>query len=470
MTMHAVAAFLSPRSFGRAFALLTVGLVAANCSSDAVRLNDNPFANRPGPETTGSMPPGQAMSGGQIESRPLGAPQVNAQALPPPASRGPGTYGMSGGGSGMGSFQPSRDGSAEITGAVPRFSSTPNPRRGWDWEGGTPVTVSPGDTLASLSQRYGVPAPAIAEANGLSGPAALRPGQRLVIPRYNGAPASGAAMARPQTAAAPSQTPRAPMSSVHIVAPGETLVGIAKRYRLSITALAAANKIAPHAMVKMGDRLVIPGKNGARTADASQELRPAATPASLPTPAPARAPAPAVTRTATAAPAAEKPEPQKNQKMAALEPTETIRVATPANDAVGDDDRPSNGGAPSFRWPVRGRVITSFGAKVNGQRNDGIDLAVPEGTSVRAAEDGVVAYAGNELKGYGNLILVRHENGFVTAYAHASEIMVKRNEKVRRGQIIAKSGQTGNAPAPQLHFEIRKGSSPVDPVPHLPGA
>ena len=93
---------------------------------------------------------------------------------------------------------------------------------------------------------------------------------------------------------------------------------------------------------------------------------------------------------------------------------------------------------------------------------------MPEGTQVRASDDGVVAYAGNELKGYGNLILIRHANGFVTAYAHASEIMVKRNDPVRRGQVIAKSGQTGGVSTPQLHFEIRKGSSPVDPAQYLP--
>ena len=109
----------------------------------------------------------------------------------------------------------------------------------------------------------------------------------------------------------------------------------------------------------------------------------------------------------------------------------------------------------------------AFGPKPNGQQNDGINLAVPEGTPVKAAEDGVVAYAGNELKGYGNLVLVRHANGFVTAYAHASEIMVKRDEPVKRGQVIAKSGQTGNVTAPQLHFEIRKGSTPVDPMQYL---
>jgi len=120
--------------------------------------------------------------------------------------------------------------------------------------------------------------------------------------------------------------------------------------------------------------------------------------------------------------------------------------------------------------PVRGRVIAAFGPKPNGFQNDGINLAVPEGTPVKAAEDGVVAYAGNELKGYGNLVLVRHSNGFVTAYAHASEILVKRGEAVKRGQVIAHSGQTGNVTSPQLHFEIRKGATPVDPAQYLSGA
>jgi murein DD-endopeptidase MepM/ murein hydrolase activator NlpD len=122
---------------------------------------------------------------------------------------------------------------------------------------------------------------------------------------------------------------------------------------------------------------------------------------------------------------------------------------------------------PSFRWPVNGRVITAFGPKPSGQQNDGINVSVPEGTPIKAAEDGVVAYAGNELKTYGNLVLVRHSNGYVTAYAHASEIMVKRDDPVKRGQIIAKAGQTGSVAAPQLHFEIRKGSTPVDPAPFL---
>ena len=129
-----------------------------------------------------------------------------------------------------------------------------------------------------------------------------------------------------------------------------------------------------------------------------------------------------------------------------------------------------SGAMPSFGWPVRGRLIAGFGSKPDGTQNDGINLAVPEGTPIKAADDGVVAYAGNELKGYGNLVLIQHTNGFVTAYAHASELMVKRGDTVKRGQVIAHAGQTGNVTSPQLHFEIRKGSTPVDPTQYLGGA
>ncbi|MBY6241155.1 LysM peptidoglycan-binding domain-containing M23 family metallopeptidase [Methylosinus sp. Sm6] len=120
---------------------------------------------------------------------------------------------------------------------------------------------------------------------------------------------------------------------------------------------------------------------------------------------------------------------------------------------------------PEFRWPARGRIIQGF----NSGGNDGINIAVPEGTQVKAAEGGVVAYAGNELKGYGNLVLIRHPNGFVSAYAHNGELDVKRGDQVKRGQTIAKSGQSGNVGTPQLHFELRKGATPVDPTGYLAG-
>jgi murein DD-endopeptidase MepM/ murein hydrolase activator NlpD len=156
----------------------------------------------------------------------------------------------------------------------------------------------------------------------------------------------------------------------------------------------------------------------------------------------------------------------------------TARVITPAKDTPSPieqakedkEEQVASNNAAGFRWPVRGRVIAGFGPKPTGQQNDGINIAVPEGTPVKASDDGVVAYSGNELKGYGNLVLVRHANGHVTAYAHASELMVKRGDSVKRGQTIAKSGQTGNVSSPQLHFEIRKGATPVDPMQFLTGA
>jgi murein DD-endopeptidase MepM/ murein hydrolase activator NlpD len=158
-------------------------------------------------------------------------------------------------------------------------------------------------------------------------------------------------------------------------------------------------------------------------------------------------------------------EPQQKARLAS--PTATPEAAAPEAPVKAAE---ATGALPTFRWPARGRVIAGYGAKTNGKQNDGINLAVPEGTPIKAAEDGVVAYAGNELKGYGNLVLVRHSNGFVTAYAHASEVMVKRGETIKRGQTIAKSGQSGEVGSPQLHFEIRKGSSPVDPLQFLNGA
>ena len=117
-----------------------------------------------------------------------------------------------------------------------------------------------------------------------------------------------------------------------------------------------------------------------------------------------------------------------------------------------------------FRWPARGRVIAGFSGRGG---NEGINIAVPEGTPVKAAESGTVAYAGSELKGYGNLVLIRHANGYVSAYAHNGELKVKRGDTVKRGQVVASSGQTGNVSSPQLHFELRKGSAPVDPTPYL---
>ena len=158
--------------------------------------------------------------------------------------------------------------------------------------------------------------------------------------------------------------------------------------------------------------------------------------------------------------------PSKPQKVASTEPAASVNLVSPAAESPATESDTGTG-TPSFRWPARGRVIAGFGAKTGGQKNNGINLSILAGTPVKVAEDGVVAYAGNELKGYGNLVLIRHSGGYVTAYAHASEVIVKRGDRVTQGQIIARAGQTGDVTAPQLHFEIRKGSTPIDPMQFL---
>jgi murein DD-endopeptidase MepM/ murein hydrolase activator NlpD len=123
----------------------------------------------------------------------------------------------------------------------------------------------------------------------------------------------------------------------------------------------------------------------------------------------------------------------------------------------------ANGTTPTFVWPLTGRVISDFGTESNGERNDGINIAAQPGTPIRAAAAGTISYAGNELRGYGNLILIKHDDGYVTAYAHAERITVQRGDTVTKGQIIAYAGSTGDVTSPQLHFEIRHGVQPVNP-------
>jgi murein DD-endopeptidase MepM/ murein hydrolase activator NlpD len=123
--------------------------------------------------------------------------------------------------------------------------------------------------------------------------------------------------------------------------------------------------------------------------------------------------------------------------------------------------------APRLLWPVPGRVIADFGGNTSGERNDGINIAAKRGTPVRASAAGTVTYVGSELKGYGNLILIRHDDGFVTAYAHSDAVKVSRGMRVARGQVIASAGATGNVAEPQLHFELRLGAKPLDPKPFL---
>ncbi len=329
----------------------------------------------------------------------------------------------------------------ETTGTVaPRSVAAARPA-----PSGTTIIVGTSDTLDILAKRYNVSSSAILQANGYKGPRALSPGQQLIIPHQTAVAAATAPVLAPPVSKPVATVATAP-SSVHVVNHGDTLLSIAHRNHIPVAELARANNLDQSAKLSLGMKLTVPG---AKTATA----------------APAVATVPAAVAPAKMAAAGA---PQQSVRMAQA----TGNVEQPAAAAEAPVVKPSEatGALPTFRWPVRGKVITSYGAKTNGKTNDGINLAVPEGTPVKAAEDGVVAYSGNELKGYGNLVLVRHANGYVTAYAHASELLVKRGDTIKRGQIIAKSGQSGEVGSPQLHFEIRKGSSPVDPLQFLNGA
>jgi murein DD-endopeptidase MepM/ murein hydrolase activator NlpD len=404
-----------PRAWPRLAVLALIGVTAAACSDSARFVQYDPLAKntaRSNADVTGS-----------VNTRPVTSSRVAARPLPAPGR--PQTVaaashaGVANGAPGLGAYRPGRSG--DVTGSVPTAGH-------WSRHGGTTVTVARGQTINSIARQYNVPASAIIEANHLTNPNAIEPGQRLIVPRNVAGEMRPAA--EPRTATA---------GNVHVVKPGETLISIARRNGMSLSALARANRISPYTRLNIGDRVTVPAGThqlAARTVPAPKAAQPAPveTVASVPT------------QTANVA----KPEIHQDKPV--------VSKAEPA------------GGIPSFRWPVRGRIISGFGARANGTQNDGINLAVPEGTPIKAADDGVVAYAGNELKGYGNLVLVRHPNGYVSAYANASKLMVKRGDNVKRGQVIARAGQTGNVNSPQLHFEIRKGSMPVDPTKYLSGA
>ncbi|MTI15867.1 LysM peptidoglycan-binding domain-containing protein [Rhodobacteraceae bacterium RKSG542] len=164
------------------------------------------------------------------------------------------------------------------------------------------------------------------------------------------------------------------------------------------------------------------------------------------------------------------PEPVQEpvKEVVKLQPTEVSKPAPDASAQKVASAEPQQTSERYFRWPVRGRIISEFGPKPGGERNDGINLAVPEGTEVKAAEEGTIVYAGNELKGFGNLVLIRHDGGWVSAYAHNKTLHVRRGDVIRRGQTIATTGSTGSVSQPQLHFELRKDNRPVDPMAYLP--
>ena len=303
------------------------------------------------------------------------------------------------------------------------------------FHGATAVVVGKGDSVYVLSRRHGVSMRAIILANNLQPPFLLRVGQRVVLPR------------------APSYT----------VKRGDTLSEIAETLGFGMYELARLSGLKPPYTIFVGQQLRLPGSVAARSIAEVQaasgtsnvktlsvspnadQLSAKASPPPLRTKLPAWATAP-----------------RKPAKEVAEAPLSVRPIAPPRR-----IPKPAPRTGKGFQWPVQGRVISSFGAKSKGLRNDGINIAAPRGAPVVAAENGVVVYAGNELRGFGYLVLIKHAGGWVSAYAHNDRLAVQRGDKVRKGQRIARVGSTGGVKTPQLHFELRKGKRARDPRKYL---
>ena len=361
-------------------------LLLSGCSSDVTRFSQSgsPFAN-PFPNQTAGAAPTSGVAAAPIAQP---APVAAAGQSPAPAA------------------QP-------VVGSAV----------GWTAVGGSPIVVAQGETLDTLSTRYGVPTAALLKANGLSNASQVKDGMHIVVPVYH---ADGHAVA----SAEPPKSSKKHAEDVADAAPSKAAKMKAKDKEKEKD--------------KTKDKAVVKAEK----------------------PAPGAAPSPSKDAAGPAVGYAEPFQPQVKKQAIDSTPTGNVepgaaQTKVPLTGAQAD----AAGVEPEFRWPARGRIIQGF--KSGG--NDGINISVPAGTSVRAAESGVVVYAGDGLKGYGNLVLIKHPNGFVTAYGNNAELDVKRGEQVKRGQVIAKSGDTGNVNSPQLHFELRKGSTPVDPTSYLAG-
>lgn len=292
------------------------------------------------------------------------------------------------------------------------------------------IRVQRGDSLYKISRRYNVRLRAIIDANNLKPPYTIFPGQKL----------------------------RMPVTGVHVVTRGETVYQIAQRYGVEPGTLVRLNRISPPYRLSPGQRLVLPAKaSGAtQTAAARQPVsRAARTSARRPNATTDRKSVPQRAAPSTAT----RPPPRK------ILPAERVIVKrAPSTSASVRPPPPSTGG---FIWPVKGRMLSRFGTLGKGLQNDGINILARKGTPVRSIQNGVVAYSGNELRGFGNLLLIKHAGGWISAYAHNDRLLVKTGQRVRRGQVISHVGSTGSVDKPQLHFELRRQNRAVDPERYL---
>lgn len=287
------------------------------------------------------------------------------------------------------------------------------------------VIVKKGDTLYSIAKKYNTTTRSLIYANNLHSPYKLKVGEKIYLPS----------------------------PAFHIVKKGDTLYGISRLYNVDSRSLAKANNLKYPYSIYQGQKLVLPSaleRGKSKYAQSSATKKTSSASAKKSTAATAK------TSKQTTAKIAAKTQTTAKTQTAKTQKSKATPIPTPPPRASG-----------KFAWPHNGKILLGFGDLGAGRHNDGINIRAKEGDSVKAADNGVVAYAGNELKGFGNLILLKHSDDWITAYAHNSRILVKKDEKVKKGQVIAKAGQTGNVQSPQVHFEARQKSKAKDPLLYL---
>lgn len=281
--------------------------------------------------------------------------------------------------------------------------------------------VNQGDTLYSISNRYRLSMQDIAVLNKLQAPFILYEGQRLRLP-----------------------PPRE-----YQVRAGDTLYGVSRLFGVDSTQVARMNNMQSPYILRVGQVLRMP------TVARKTAVKPSAMPAQK-VAAVRKQPLAAPTKPQETVIKSGVPVP-KAKPAGTTKPTKIARVTS----------KTPKRASSKFLKPVRGKIISSYGAKKTGLHNDGVNIAAPRGTPVKAAENGVVVYAGNALKGSGNLILLRHDNQWMTAYAHLDAMNVRQGQTIKRGAQIGKVGSTGSVAVPQLHFEVRRGTSAMNPMKYM---
>ena len=369
------------------------------------------------------------------------------------------------------------------------------------------IVVVKGDTVYSLAKRNNMTVDEFAKINNLKEPYTLSIGQKLTIrsgaskmvqesaPKEIPDVISQEKVKEIKTKAVeqkkaektekvvqetvkPNSTKRVDLQEITVVK-GDTLYSLSRKYEIPVNDLAVMNKLSAPFNLSVGQQLKVPKLASVSTRSATETKSQNNT---------------AAIKTTTVAKTLErnvqsKKENVKNKAIQQKQPdtkNTKVETGTKKNDVKNKQSvkteqtktkissnpkkelpKIAARSSSKFSWPVRGKILSGFGPKKGGLVNDGINISSDLGTPVRAAENGVIAYAGNEVKGMGNLIIMQHSDGWMTVYAHLGSMTVKRGDKVNVGQQIGKIGQTGKVDKPQLHFEIRKGTKAYNPTLYL---